>query len=77
MVWDFGIIAGPGVSVAILQAALGIAADGMCGPVTKGAATASSGPELCAKLHAGQGVHFTGLPRLSAFRERLDAARAG
>jgi len=80
MVFDFGVNAGPGRSVRLLQRAAGVTADGSIGPVTLAAVRAARAEALIAVLAEARMAHYRALPHWDAFGRgwpaRTDAARA-
>ncbi|WP_458093882.1 glycoside hydrolase family 108 protein [Roseomonas sp. WA12] len=79
MVFDFGVNAGPGRSVKLLQRSLGVAADGSIGPITLAAARASRAPELVGRLAEGRLAYYRGLATFPTFgrgwTRRVDHSR--
>lgn len=67
MVFDFGVNAGPGRSVKLLQRSLGVAADGSIGPITLAAARACRAPELIGRLAEGRLAYYRGLATFPSF----------
>ena len=79
MVFDFGVNAGPGRSVRLLQRCAGVAADGSIGPVTLAAVRACRAPDLIARLAEGRLSYYRGLEGFAHFgrgwTRRVDGAR--
>ena len=67
MVFDFGVNAGPGRSVKLLQRSLGVAADGSIGPISLAAARACRAPELIGRLAEGRLAYYRGLATFATF----------
>ncbi len=67
MVFDFGVNAGPGTSVRELQQTVGVATDGLIGPVTALAATGADRAGLIAALHDAHEQHYRGLDDFPVF----------
>jgi lysozyme family protein len=79
MVFDFGVNAGPGRSVRLLQRHAGVAADGSVGPITLAAVRACRAPELIGRLAEGRLAYYRGLDTFPTFglgwTRRVDHAR--
>ncbi|TPG58179.1 hypothetical protein EAH89_09490 [Roseomonas nepalensis] len=79
MVFDFGVNAGPGRSLRLLQASVGVRADGSIGPVTLAAARACRPAELIERLAEGRIAYYRGLPSFATFgrgwTRRVDTVR--
>jgi len=58
VVFQFGVVAGPGRSVKLLQKLLSVKQDGVCGWITKDAAKLSNVPCLCEEHCQAQGDYF-------------------
>ncbi|WP_084698299.1 glycoside hydrolase family 108 protein [Muricoccus aerilatus] len=67
MVFDFGVNAGPGRSLRLLQGSVGVKADGSIGPITLAAARACRGAELIGRLAAGRMAYYRGLDGFQTF----------
>ena len=67
MVFDFGVNAGPGRSVRLLQQAVGVAADGWVGPGTLAAVAAHDRAGLVASLVQAQRDYYRSLPTFGTF----------
>ena len=67
MVFDFGVNAGPGRSVKLLQRSVGVAADGSIRPITLAAARACRAPELIGRLAEGRLAYYRGLATFPPF----------
>lgn len=67
MVFDFGVNAGPGRSIGILQSALGVAVDRIIGPVTLRATLAADRVRLVNDLAARQLAYYRSLSTWATF----------
>lgn len=67
MVFDFGVNAGPGTSVKMLQRAVGVKPDGAVGPHTLRATTAAEAAPLVEALAQARLDHYRGLPTFARF----------
>jgi len=77
-VFDFGVGAGPGTSVKVLQSAVGVTPDGVIGPVTHKAVTAFDSDTLIARLthqDADFYAHCSGANLFLRGWDRRDQAR--
>ncbi|HEY8612121.1 MAG TPA: glycosyl hydrolase 108 family protein [Roseomonas sp.] len=81
MVFDFGVNAGPGRSLRLLQRSVGVAPDGSIGPITLAAVRACRAPDLIARLAEGRLAYYRGLEAFPIFgrgwTRRVDHARQG
>jgi lysozyme family protein len=59
-VFDCAVNQGPGVAVKLLQKALGVAQDGVIGPVTRSRIQSASLSELCALFMADRALRYVG-----------------
>lgn len=79
MVFDFGVNAGPGRSLRLLQRSVGVKADGSVGPVTLAAAQACRATDLIDRLAEGRVAYYRGLAAFPTFGRgwvrRVDLAR--
>ncbi|MCR0985385.1 glycoside hydrolase family 108 protein [Roseomonas populi] len=79
MVFDFGVNAGPGRSVKMLQKAAGVSVDGSVGPITLAAARACRAPDLIRRLAEARMAYYRGLGTFPSFgrgwMRRVDATR--
>ncbi|MFH5924978.1 glycoside hydrolase family 108 protein [Roseomonas xinghualingensis] len=79
MVFDFGVNAGPGRSIRLLQRSVGVATDGSVGPITLAAVRACRVADLIGRLAEGRLAHYRGLETLPTFgrgwTRRVDHAR--
>lgn len=83
IVFQFGVVAGPGRSVKILQAVLEIEEDGICGPVTKDAAKRSNVKCTCEEHVQAQNAYFDAIVDkdptqevfINGWHNRVDRAR--
>lgn len=66
-VFDFGVNAGPDRSIRELQHALGVASDGVLGPISMAALTKASPSEVIAKLAGMQKSYYMSLPEFDEF----------
>ena len=62
MVFDFGVNAGPGTSARELQAIVGVAVDGVIGPLTALATKGANRAALIGALHDAHEAHYRSLP---------------
>ena len=67
MVFDFGVNAGPGRSLRLLQRCVGVAADGSVGPITLAAVRACRTGDLIARLAEGRLAYYRGLGTFPTF----------
>ena len=67
MVFDFGVNAGPGTSARELQAIVGVAVDGVIGPLTALASKGVEGAALIAALHDAHEARYRSLPGFAVF----------
>ena len=67
MVFDFGVNAGPGRSLRLLQGGVGVKADGSAGPVTLAAAGACRAPELIDRLSEARLAYYRSLDSFPVF----------
>ena len=82
VVWDMGVVAGPGRAARILQAAVGVEVDGAIGPITLAAVAAADARDLIGKLTGADMGFFNSLPDAVYFgdgwdRRASDASAAG
>jgi lysozyme family protein len=82
LVFDGAVNHGPGQSVRMLQQALGVAADGLIGPQTLGAAGRADARAAITETAARRMVFYGGLPTFGTFglgwsRRLMDTVRAG
>ena len=79
MVLDFGVNAGPGRSIRLLQRSVGVTADGSIGPITLAAARACRAPDVVARLAEGRMAHYRSLDTFAVFgrgwTRRVDRTR--
>lgn len=68
-VFDFGVNAGPGRSIRLLQAAAGVAADGIIGPITMAKIAGMDPDVLVADLAERQQSYYEGLSTFDEFGE--------
>lgn len=69
MVFDFGVTAGPGRSIGLLQSALGVSQDRILGPVTMKAVQAANPAQVVRDLGARQLAYYKSLPTWPTFGE--------
>jgi len=67
MVFDFGVNAGPARSARLLQTALGVAADGIIGPVTLAAARHADVPALLERMARAREAYYRSLETFPTF----------
>lgn len=82
LVFNGAVNHGPGQSVRMLQQALGVAADGLIGPVTFAAANSADASEAITETAARRMVFYGGLSTFRTFglgwsRRLMDTVRAG
>jgi lysozyme family protein len=67
LVFDMGVNAGPGRSIKLLQAAVGVPADGGFGPMTMAAVLAADPVELIEKFSAEKEVFYRSLDNFTVY----------
>jgi lysozyme family protein len=67
MVFDMGVNAGPGRSIKILQAAVGVPADGGLGPISMAAIQAADPVELIEKFSEGKEAFYRSLDSFKTY----------
>jgi lysozyme family protein len=79
MVFDFGVNAGPGRSVRLLQRSAGVTADGAVGPITLASVQACRPSDLITRLAEGRMAYYKGLESFPTFgrgwTRRVDQTR--
>jgi lysozyme family protein len=69
LVFDFGVNAGPGRSIKLLQTAVGVPADGGLGPITMKAVLAAEPSELIKKFSAEKEAFYRSLDDFKVYGE--------
>jgi lysozyme family protein len=79
MVFDFGVNAGPGRSLKLLQRGVGVAADGSVGPITLAAVRACRAADLIGRMAEARLAYYRGLDGFPTFgrgwTRRVDQTR--